>query len=282
MSIELLKALNGQCDGEFIRLLNGMNDEPNICWYPSAGNDFLDMLYLSRAYSEFNPSKELNEPVPDIFIHTDFMPSEYSNFLERKVLYNRNKTIIVSHHMEELSDLCLPIVPGLASMFRPDGKASGKVYYMKLQIINQTMDTSHSAHLIYAFVENAAFCADVLLKHNARLSHAVHVCFGGGLGGGGTAAGGWLAPVLPQLACEMFISDGRHDRWRDGDRLAVESFPALGNTDISISMKPTRVIRSESWGDYGDVSWLRLTYAQKSYEDRRLENLLADFLSSTP
>jgi hypothetical protein len=266
MSLELLKALNGRSDGEFSRLLRGMVSDPKICWYPSAGDDFRDVLYLSQAYSVFNPSNEEHEAVPDIFIHTDFLPLKHARFLYRRVLHSGIQTTIIADHMEELPGLSLPLVPGLAGMFRQGGEVSGKVYYMRLHIKDYTMNTAYSAHLIYAFVENGAFCADMLLKHSARLSHAVHVRFGGGLGGGGTAAGGWMVPVLPKLACEMFISDGRHDRWQSGDHLTMESFPALGDTNTSVIMEPTRTIPSKYWGDYGDVSWLHLTYAPKPGE----------------
>jgi hypothetical protein len=45
MSRKLLLELNGGCHGAFHKWLDQLKREPPIAWYPSAGEDFRDLLY---------------------------------------------------------------------------------------------------------------------------------------------------------------------------------------------------------------------------------------------
>ena len=56
MSKELLYNLNGNRTGEFKKFLDGINGEPRIAWYPSAGEDFRALIYLDPSYSKINPA----------------------------------------------------------------------------------------------------------------------------------------------------------------------------------------------------------------------------------
>jgi len=51
MSRKFLEMLNGDRKGPFSRFLAKAGPEPAICWYPSAGQDFRDVLYLDPAYA---------------------------------------------------------------------------------------------------------------------------------------------------------------------------------------------------------------------------------------
>jgi hypothetical protein len=54
MSKELLYKINGNRTGEFKKFLDGINGEPRITWYPSAGEDFRALLYLDPSYSKID------------------------------------------------------------------------------------------------------------------------------------------------------------------------------------------------------------------------------------
>ncbi|MDR1654359.1 MAG: hypothetical protein LBR96_00065, partial [Treponema sp.] len=66
MSKELLYNLNGNAKGKFKEYLDGFAEKPRIAWYPSAGEDFRALLYLSPNFSE-NLNKEKLPESPDLF-----------------------------------------------------------------------------------------------------------------------------------------------------------------------------------------------------------------------
>jgi len=51
MCKQFLKELNGDRKGKFAGVIRDLPDSPRIAWYPSAGVDFRDLLYLSSQYS---------------------------------------------------------------------------------------------------------------------------------------------------------------------------------------------------------------------------------------
>ena len=112
----------------------------------------------------------------------------------------------------------------------------------------------YSFPLIYIFAENESFCAEIMMPNNAKISHIIHVRYGGGHGGGGGATGAWLINVLRPLGCEVFISDG-HTYWREGDYLAAEIYPALTQHGPKPYLEIIRVQQGESWSNHGDVTW---------------------------
>mgnify|MGYP000450760440 CR=1 FL=1 len=73
MSVNFLKKINGNNNGHFSKFLKNYKtniNEPNISWYCSAGEDFRNLIYLSKEYVIKNVSKkESNEWIkPDLYI----------------------------------------------------------------------------------------------------------------------------------------------------------------------------------------------------------------------
>ena len=254
VSFELLNALNGGNKGAFARFLEKRKTLPNICWYPSAGNDFRDLLYLSRAYANYHPASEPDPVFPDLYLHTDYFPWGMPEFLDRRLLHLDRRTMISVDTVEELPRLDLPLGAELVH-FPQVGPISGRVFYFTLDVHSSPLQACFKAHLLYAFVENAAFCSAMLMKHQARIPHVLHIRYGGGICGGGTAAGGWLRRVLPRLSCKMFITDGRHDDWQNGDTAAIAQFPNLDMPPDTATLRPIRHLPASGWSNYGDVSW---------------------------
>lgn len=253
MSKELLYKLNGSKEGGLLRWLKNFNGEPRIAWYPSAGGDFRDLLYLNPAYLKTNPPSFEGEPnQPDIFLHTDYFPWSNSTFLDNAAVYRDDRTIVSVKSIEELPKCNLPLDNQIV-VCPDDSHATGRVCFLDVEIESDKLGKI-SAPVIYAFVENAAFCGKLVIPQNARFSHVVHVRFGGGSGGGGKSSGIWLLNVLRKIHCEVFVTDSHFSR-QSGDKRVYELYPALSGNEDSTQLKPIRVIKGEGWSGHGDVSW---------------------------
>lgn len=252
MSKKFLYSLNGEKTGKFKKWLEGFKGEPRIAWYPSAGDDFRDLMFLNQKYAAMNPGVRQDPKVPDIFLHTDYYPWKSSCFLDNSRVYADDRTSITLNYIEELPRCDLPLDPGIVDF--PGGSiATGKVLFFEVNVVSNLLG-EFSAPIVYAFAENGAFCAEKILPHDAVFSHLIHVRYGGGCGGGGKSTGIWLLNVLQRLQCEYFISDGHYGR-QSGDKRTYMLYPELAGPEDVTLLEPIRLIKSEQWSNHGDVSW---------------------------
>lgn len=250
-----LDALNGGKRGLLSRYLRGMKatgQPPRIAWYPSAGIDMRDVLYLSPAFQQRLANQTYVAP-PELFVHTDYFPWWDSTFLDSKVIHEDERTRIQVEAIEELPRLDLPLDPEIVDF--PEGStATGRVLFMKL-LVESTKLGRFTAPLIYAFAENAAF-ANFALDHHARFTHCIHVRFGGGGGGGGHSSGGWMLNILNRLGCECMISD-EHYFTGQGDERIKKIMPQLVAEPPAQLEDPHFRLPSASWSCNGDIDWRR-------------------------
>lgn len=254
--MRFLQALNVNRTPAFSRFLAGFEREPNICWYPSAGHDFRDLLYLSRSYAEHDPATWPEADPPDLFMHTDYYPYERSDFLDHPVVHIDTRTVIRVEKIEEVARLPLPRHPELIHFPEPN-RASGRVIYLRLGVHSDRLGKVPDAHVLYAFVENTAFCAEVMIPRGATLSHLIHIRYGGGFGGS-SAGGAWLSGVIGRLGCRTLITDGRLGNWQHGDHSALRLYPALSGAEGPPPGRVIRTVPSVSWSGHGDVRWVRV------------------------
>lgn len=251
MSRELLINLNGTNQGPFNRWLRDLRDEPRIAWYPSAGEDFRDTLYLHPNYLPTRQNLRLAPPCPNIFLHTDYFPWENSTFLDNQFVHVDDRTSIFVRSIEELPRCDLPLDNQIVAF--PNGSnATGRVLFLEVEI-NSNVLGKFSAPVIYAFVENSVFCAEVALPLQAIFSHVIHIRFGGGCGGGGQSSGIWILNVLRKLRCECFITDSHYHRGR-GDERVYDLHPALRGNEDTQQFKRIWTIPSASWSNHGEIS----------------------------
>lgn len=252
MSRKFLQNLNGDTDGNFNRWLNEFKGEPRIAWYPSAGEDFRDVLYLHPNFSKQNPTLKPDPQPPDIFLHTDYFPWSTSSFLDKNPIYQDDRTLINVNVIEELPRCDLPLDDKIVD-FPRGSHVTGKILYLNIDVESNVLG-KFSVPVVYAFVENVFFCAKKILPQQAVFSHIIHVRYGGGYGGGGKSTGIWLLNILRKVHCECFITDSHYTR-QSGDERAYELYPELsGSEDVSI-LEQIRVIQGARWSDHGDVSW---------------------------
>lgn len=81
------------------------------------------------------------------------------------------------------------------------------------------------AVLVYAIVENTAFCGERVLPKEGGFSHVIHVRYGAGFGGS-RGLGSWMLNALEALHCECFITDNHYFK-EGGDRFAQNRYPNL-------------------------------------------------------
>jgi hypothetical protein len=256
MSLKLLHKLNGNRNGYFRRFLDKYSETPRIAWYPSAGTDFRALLYLHPSYSAHRPLEEEEPAPPDLFLFTDYFPWSSSTFLDNRLVFDDYRTYIVVKEMEMLPDLVFPLDKDIVHF--PDGsKATHRVIFMNLKVHSNKLG-EFTWPLLYVFSVNEMFCGKCLIPNEAQLSHVIHIRYGGGCGGGGSASGIWIQNVLRKLGCEYFITDN-HYYWQNGDLKAAQLFPELGWEDENLLLTPLRKIHSIGWSGHGDVVWNKVS-----------------------
>ena len=262
MSLKLLQKLNGTETGSFNKFLNKYKNgpPPRIAWYPSSGIDFRALLYLHPNYSIINPATKTEPDCPDIFLFTDYFPWQDSTFLDDKLLFDDKRTKIYIDSIEVLPRLELPL--DIKIVHFPKGStATNRVVFLMINITSNKLG-DFSFPVLYVFAENEAFCSEILIPNKAKLSHIIHVRYGGGCGGGGNASGIWLLNLLKRLECEVFITDN-HYAWQSGDIASVKLYPNLAEVNDPVELDKIRVINSEVWSSHGDVTWCLVSETEK-------------------
>lgn len=252
MTRDLLLQLNGDRRGKFFQWLSEFEGEPRIAWYPSAGSDYRDLFYLHPVYSSYNPASESDVPPPDLFIHTDYHPWSSEPSFDNHILFRDKRTIVTRTYIEELPRLDMAVPLDREVVDRTKSSVLGRVVYLEAEVVSNEFGTL-TARMVYACVENAAFCAERVIPLKATLNQIVQVRYGCGFGGS-RSSGAWLLNILKRVGCECFITDGHHQR-SSGDERIYELYPRLaGNEDTSI-LHPIRTIWGTLWSNHGDVSW---------------------------
>jgi len=248
MSGKLLRFLNGRNNGALRSWLDDHKGEPRIAWYPSAGRDFRDLLYLHPK----NPPRRPEPRCPDIFLHTDYGFWATPTFPDTCNIYCDKRTSVVLESVEELPRLDIPCDNQIVD-FPKTSHVNGRVLFLEVKVTSDVFE-EFSAPIVYAFVENAAFCAKCIFPQEGKFSHIVHIRFGGGLGGGGKSTGIWMLNILRKLRCECFITDS-HYAIQSGDERVYALYPELAGPADRGQLEPIKTIPEKDWSGHGDVSW---------------------------
>ena len=254
MSIEFLRHLNGDANGTLLELIEEyemQGRQPRIAWYPSAGSDFRGLLYLNKNYATRYPGFIADPEPPDLFLMTDYLGGIDPDW-ESTTIYRDKQTWISQEWPQEV----LPSVDPAynSSIVRFEG-GSGRVTFDYLWVTSAKAGISTGVPVIYVQAVNETFCAKHMLPYKAKISHVIHIRYGGGLGGGGLAAGGWIPGVLERLGAESYITDSR-DYIQEGDKAALLQYPSLKPPKGKLPrLLQYRVQDRKYWSDYGDISW---------------------------
>lgn len=251
----LLSYLAGHRPYALHRWLRGDQVEPRVAWYPSAGIDLHDLIYLSAEYRHYRPGVRGIEdpPEPTLFLHTESSRDHFQFFAERDVLLHDARTEIRVAHRSSLPPLCLPHhdIGGIHG-----GQFAGRAIYLQLKVTSDRLGT-FPVHLIHVCVENAAFCARILVPNAPCLSHIVQVRYGHGLGGG-LAGPAWITRNVARLGAEVFVTDEHHQVTAYNEEV-YRLFPELEVPEVDPTAWPViRGMNYDAWQGYTHVSWLRV------------------------
>lgn len=200
MILKLLKGrgLNAQKRLEDLTLKIGGN--PNILWYPSAGNDFRDILELCP-----QRAAELGiEILPDLIVHTDYKP-DWMDFKGTIYEDHRTKIEIVNRYYYDLSQKINYEVNPEYVDFPEDALPSPLVLLLDVKITSDTLGTIERPVLYFLF-ENINFLDQILLKNKICVSHIIKVREGLAWGGNKKSIGIVLS-FLSVLETRYLLSD---------------------------------------------------------------------------
>ncbi len=200
---DLLKGKDKEAQDQLDELLNSIGENPNICWYPSAGNDYRNILELSSERANYNGIKEL----PDLFFHTDYR-KKYIVINEGKAYEDKNTTVNInkSNNLIFQEDVDSFVNPNYVT--RPEYAASGpEVYLLEIEI-NSNEYGKIIRPVIYFLFENINFFEEVLLRYDIKISHLVKIRDGSGSGTGKIGMD-TLFFFLSKLETKYLISDAQ-------------------------------------------------------------------------
>jgi hypothetical protein len=256
----LLKGKNRQAQIQLDTLFDSVGDKPNILWYPSAGNDYRDILEFCDKRAETPGMTEL----PDLFIHTDYKPDWVRL---RGTAFNDKRTNVRIDNRYELQlnqEIEYYIDPEYA-YFAKDAPNKPTIYLLDLSVTSSKLGEIKN-RAIYFLFENINFLDEVLLKNSIPISHLIKVREGCGWGGNKKSISIAYA-FLSALETQYVLID----REEDTDFALVESIKAKHKLTL-LEYDLSRLSSRSIWGN--GVNMFSLSYGQKELGEERFAQIL--------
>ncbi len=207
-----------------------------VLWYPSAGNDFRDLIFCSGEY----PGIDIT---PELFVHTDCMPD--FDLDTPGAVYKDRHTAVTLYKEREFDRMTVPQME-FAHWKSHD---AGRIILYRAEIISDRFGKIEQ-HLLYVVCENEWFAAEFLIPNRIAVETVCRVRYGSGFGGA-AASGAWLLNVLKILRTRYFISDPL-PKMQDGDHAVMKKYPQLAGE--CAEFEPQQEIDGKIWSNHGDVT----------------------------
>jgi hypothetical protein len=177
--IQMLRGSTPEAQQRLLELKDRIGSNPLTSWYPSAGNDYRDLIELSAPKADTSVIREL----PELFVHTDCIPA-WLNL--GPVPFEDKRTtvrILEKHelHIHPRFRVRFQINPEYAS-FSETAPRRPTIYLMDVLVESNRYGFIRKPVLYFLF-ENINFLQEVLLQHKVYISHIVKVREGMGFGG---------------------------------------------------------------------------------------------------
>jgi hypothetical protein len=193
---QLLSGSHPRSQDTLDALWESLPEEPKICWYPSAGSCFRDLLIWNhyRALADV--------PEPDLFIHTDYgrpgrVPHDHQDSRTRITLQLRDR-------LELSPEIAYQVEPTYAS--RAGAAAECPVVeLLHVHAESKTVGVIDKPVLYFHF-ENFNWFEEFTLKRKLKISHVFKLREGCGMGGARTSVSN-LYPFLARIGCRHLVAD---------------------------------------------------------------------------
>jgi hypothetical protein len=174
---KLLKGTDLESQAALDKLFATIPDDPQLLWYPSAGNDYRDLLEMQSKRCLINGIKK----VPDLHIHTDYNLSMVNI---EGIAYQDERTtvsIVAKHSLAFTQPVHFEVNPAYITGCVPR-YGDPLVYLLEIEILSKSLGKIND-RVLYFFFENINFLERVLLPNHLNVSHLVKVREGCGFGG---------------------------------------------------------------------------------------------------
>jgi len=192
----LLRGSTPAAERMWLDLWKRLPASPAVCWYPSSGNCFRDLLIWRHC-----PALA-SVPEPDLFVHTD-----YVNDGRLLAGWQDNRTRIDILEDEELCfdrPVGYRVDPEFASL---SGLAGESPRVRLLQVRVRCRSTGEHHHpVVYFHFENFNWFREVVLGFDVKITHLFKLREGCGFGGCRTSVSN-LYPLLWQIGCRYLVAD---------------------------------------------------------------------------
>lgn len=185
---------NGKERGYFKTYLDSLKDsQPNILWYPSAGDDLDSLIYLSKPFTDKHNLSNRIPVEPDLFLFTDLERRNH-NYGNANGNYHGFKMKYRVIESENLDNLDFTQYQNLGIAEQQEVK-----FYM-IEIISEEYGV-YKCPVLYISAENGSFLKNFLLSYKVKVSHVIHKNWGMAA----RSRGAWLPYALNQLNCQLYI-----------------------------------------------------------------------------
>ena len=201
----------------------------NICWYPSSGGDFRDLIYTNPDIADL-----INmETIPDIYIHTDFEGEWYFSHIFEHDRFEVNRhgkfEMIINHKIQLDFEGINFFISEKHAAFPESANPSPKGYFLDLTVYSDILKP-FKVILIYLFFENVNFFEEYVIKRKIPISHIYKNRDGTGFGGNKTRVS-FIYKMLGWMKTKYLVTDDcRYENENDKDYL--KNISQCGETEI--------------------------------------------------
>jgi len=180
-------------------------NDPNILWYPCAGDDFNVITELSEKRANFHHV----EILPDLYFFNDYS-IDFDRELPIGTVFNDGKSVVTLNEKVELMmnpDENIPYFVNPDYISFPGWVSKGSSIYL----LNVTRkDQNHGSvnqWIIYFNLENTNLFSDIILKYKLRISHFVKIREGCNSEGGNKVSVAYVFNFLSVLQTQYILND---------------------------------------------------------------------------
>ena len=271
------------------QLVKSLGKEPNMLWYPSAGDDYRDILEFSQQRAALYGM----DAHPALHIHTDYMPSWLQTYkvlhkadfkpeigqsnideniqIQRGIVYEDDRTIVRIKESNELffrrsANIQYSVKPQYAD-FAEEAPTSPKAYLLDVEVGSVSLGIFRKP-VLYFFFENINFLEEVLLKQRWRISHLLKVREGCGFGGNRKSISLSYALLSELQTRYLMVDTGVHI-----DMLLVDTIAKrFSLTPKAVGLE--RVGKISLWSNYSHVNIFRVEPEQRRLMQQDLNSLV--------